>query len=49
MAQVKSTILSGSILLPTTENTSSAGNIWFDGTNVKYSVDVGGTIFACTL
>ena len=37
MAQISSTILSGSILLPTTENTSSAGNIWFDGTNVKYS------------
>lgn len=37
MAEVKSTILSGSILLPTTENTSSAGNIWFDGTDVKYS------------
>lgn len=37
MAQLSSTILSGSILLPTTENTSSAGNIWFDGTNVKYS------------
>ena len=38
MAEVKSTILSGSILLPTTENTSSVGNIWFDGANVKYSV-----------
>ena len=37
MAEISSTILSGSILLPTTENTSSAGNIWFDGTNVKYS------------
>lgn len=49
MAEVKSTILSGSILLPTTENTSSVGNIWFDGTNVKYSKEVSGTIVACTL
>jgi len=43
MAQISSTILSGSILLPTTENTSSAGNIWFDGTNVKYSTLGAGT------
>jgi hypothetical protein len=43
MAQISSTTLSGSILLPTTENTSSAGNIWFDGTNVKYSTLGAGT------
>src|SRR6056300_1671553 len=39
MAQLQDVILSGSIKLPTVENTASAGNVWFDETaqRAKYS------------
>jgi hypothetical protein len=51
MANIKSTILSGSILLPTIENTSSIGNLWFDGDKVKYSTleESGSGIISCTI
>jgi len=39
MAQLQDTILSGSLKLPTVENTASAGNVWFDevAQKAKYS------------
>ena len=50
MATFNTIITTGSLeLSSTTENTSSAGYMWFDGTNFKYSKDEGGTIVACTL
>ena len=50
MATFNNLITTGSLeLSSTTENTSSAGYLWFDGTDFKYSKDVSGTIVACTL
>jgi hypothetical protein len=51
MAQLQITIVTGTVSLPQTENTSSVGNIWYDtSTNqVKYSYLSGGSILVGTL
>jgi len=51
MAQLKDVINNGLLKLPTTPNTSSAGNIWFDTTTqrVRYSYTSGASILSKNL
>ena len=51
MAQLRNVINGGFLKLPTTANTSSGGNIWFDSSDqrVKYSYLSGGSILSKNL
>ena len=51
MAQLQSTDITGTLTLGTTENTGSAGNLWYDTTSnqLKYSYASGGSIIIGTL
>jgi len=51
MAQFINVTNSGLLKLPTTANTSTAGNVWFDtvAQRVKYSYNASGTILSRNL
>lgn len=51
MAQLRNVINGGFLKLPTTADTSSAGNIWFDTTTqrVRYSYTSGASILSKNL
>jgi hypothetical protein len=50
MANLQDLIITGSLEIGTTENTSSAGNIWLDTTDnkIKYSALLGSDIIVKT-